>query len=159
VVSRGPAETPAKPVAVAPTPAPTPKPVSPAPVTYIKKVPVTTTAYPVSNPNGFTDLEISLVSAKSFSTDKEGVIQVVVKNIGTKTSKDWSFSVSYPGEDDDSYTSKSQKSLLPGERSITTIRFVATDNDGVGTINAKVTTSGDQKSINNSVSKKVTILD
>ncbi|MFM2374291.1 MAG: hypothetical protein RLZZ234_286 [Candidatus Parcubacteria bacterium] len=148
-----------------PVPSPTPKPVAVAPKpaaptpTYIKKVPVTTTAYPVSNPNGFTDLEVSIISANTIEVGEDAVVQIAVKNIGTKTSKGWSFDVAYPGLGDDSYTSKSQAPLLPGERAITTIRFTTTDNDGVETITAKVNTSGDTKIKNNNVSKQVTIRD
>jgi hypothetical protein len=161
VVTRKPTPVEA-PVVIAPKPAATPvvtaKPIAPAP-TYIKKVPVTTTAYAVSNPNGFTDLEVSIISSNTFDAGENGVVQVAVKNIGTKTSQDWSFSVSYPGEGDDSYTSKSQAPLLPGERALTTIRFTATDNDGANTITAKAMTSGDVKTANNTASKKVTVRD
>jgi hypothetical protein len=152
----------AKPAPAAPKPTVTPKPTYTTPkptTTYVQKVPVTTTSFPISNPYGYTDLDVSLVVPSTMDAGEEETIQVMVKNIGTKTSKDWKVEVSYPAEGDDTFTSKAQAPLLPGERATMTIRFTTTDRDGTKTVKAKVTTSGDSKNSNNSVSRSVRIDD
>lgn len=148
-----------KPVDTKPTT--TPKPTTPTkPVTtYVKTVPVTTTSYPVSNPNGHIDLDVTLVVPSTMEAGDDESIQVIVKNVGTKTSKDWRVELSYPAMDDTTFTSKEQDPLLPGERATMTIRFTATDDEGTETVKAKVTTQNDSKTSNNSVSKTVKVQD
>ncbi len=143
------------------TPVVVTKPTTPSkPVTtYVKKVPVTTTSFPVSNPNGNTDLDVTLVIPSTMDAGEDESIQVIVKNVGTKTSKDWKVEVSYPAEGDSTFTSKSQAPLLPGERATMTIRFTATDDEGTKTVKAKATTQNDSKTSNNSVSKSVKVQD
>jgi hypothetical protein len=137
--------------------APAPKPLTPG-TTYVKKVPVTTTAYPTSNPKGMTDLELTLVTPSTMDAGSDETLQVIVKNIGTKTSEDWKISLDYPAMDD-SFMSKSQEPLLPGERATMTIRFTATDDEGTDSVKARVLTSRDANTTNNSVTKTVKIKD
>lgn len=147
-----------KPVATAkPTTPSKPKPTNTT--TYVQKVPVTTTSFPVSNPNGHIDLDVTLVTPSTMDAGEDESIQVIVKNVGTKTSKDWKVEVSYPAEGDSTFTSKAQAPLLPGERATMTIRFTATDDEGTKTVKAKATTQNDSKTSNNSVSKSVKIED
>lgn len=150
-----------KPTTVVTKPVTTTKPTTPSkPVTtYVKKVPVTTTSFPVSNPNGHTDLDVTLVAPSTLDAGEDESIQVIVKNVGTKTSKDWKVEVSYPAEGDSTFTSKAQAPLLPGERATMTIRFTATDDEGTKTVKAKASTSNDSKTSNNSVSKSVKVQD
>lgn len=159
-------ETVAKPE-VTPTPVSAPKPTSSEPVLH-KKVAVSSTAFPVSNPNGFTDLEITylgvgamengtFVPDATLETNDASALMFAVKNIGTKTSNDWTFSAKFPGEDEDNYTSKTQAPLFPSERAVMTIRFATNDSAGTETISARVMTRNDTKTSNNSFSKSVKI--
>jgi len=150
----------AKPV-VKPAYTPTPKP------TGYYTVPVSTTGYQASNPNGFTDLDVKLIGVGTMSNgvfhakstlekNDDAAMQFSVKNIGTKTSSDWTYKASFPSEDD-TYTSGKQSSLLPGERAIVTIRFTTDDETGTETAKVSVTGGNDTKSGNNSDSKSVKI--
>ena len=76
---------------------------------------------PTSNPNGIVDLETSYVGVgdssgltDSLEKNDSGVLFFEVKNIGTKTSDDWRFTVSLP--DNQTYTSERQLALKPNER-------------------------------------------
>lgn len=171
-MTQGNTSTTSKPVVVKPIPT---KPVVSKPVTSKNPtgptgyytVPVKTTAYPVSNPNGHADLEVRLIGVGTISNgvfhakssiekNDDAAMQFSVKNIGTKTSSDWSYKVSFPS-DDSTYTSGKQASLLPQERATMTIRFNTDDKSGTET--AKVTVSGgnDSRIGNNSDSKSVRI--
>ena len=112
------------------TPAPKPKPVVVAqPVTeYVYEI-------PVSNPNGFTDLATrffnvgDIVNGKfvagSIERDDTGAFQFEVKNIGTKTSGTWTYTVTLP--DGDTYTSPKQTALKPNERAVISLGFDTPD--------------------------------
>ncbi len=112
-------------------PTPTPSVVAPAP----KPTPEIVYEIPVSNPNGFTDLATRFISVGSISgnTFKTGTIarnatgamQFEVKNIGTKTSDTWTYTVTLP--DGDTYTSPKQAALKPNERATISLGFDTPD--------------------------------
>src|SRR5690606_13911826 len=132
----------------------------PAPVQYRT---VTTYKYPVSDPNGKVDLVATFVgvgsvnSAGRFTVGElpsrgEGAMQFVVKNIGTKTSSDWSFEATMPNGS--KMSSKSQAPLRPAESSTLTLVFGLNDDrpQDVGVI---VSTSGDVNTSNSSFGAKL----
>lgn len=92
-------------------------------------------AIPASDPNGKTDLGVKflnsgIISRNTFIIDEierneNGAIQFEVKNFGTKTSSDWTFSVKLPSGE--TYTSSKQSPLKPNERAVLAIGFDATD--------------------------------
>ena len=149
-----------------------PAPTAPKPTPTISK-PVVTTAIPVSNPNGYTDLAVRFIAIGSFNSDTErftprtsldtdmhGALQFEVKNVGTKTSSNWTYHVSLPGEDTDSYTSLSQLPLKPNERAVITIAFGdVTQDTGTDRIRVEVRGGSDTTSSNNSFSQSVKITD
>ncbi len=122
-------DTPAKETAVAT------KPTKPAPVVVTPSEPQFIYKIPTSDPNGFTDLATRLIGTGSISNNKfvtgsieredNGAIQFEVKNIGTKTSDSWTYSVTLP--DGDVYTSPKQTALKPNERATITIGFATPD--------------------------------
>lgn len=111
---------------------------------------------PTSDPNGRTDLatrflftgtiENNVFTPGVIDTDETGAIQFEVKNLGSKTSGNWTFSVSLPNGG--TYESASQKPLKPNERAVLTIGFQAA---GVSshTFEVSVATTGDTASLNN----------
>ncbi len=110
------------------TPKPTPVVITEPKTEYVYEI-------PVSDPNGFTDLATKFVGSGSIVNNKfvagsieredTGAIQFEVKNIGTKTSKTWSYTVTLP--DGDTYSSGSQSALKPNERATITIGFGTPD--------------------------------
>lgn len=157
------------PVVTKPTTVATPKP-TPTKPTVIKTLPVTTTGYTTSNPNGFVDLQMTYIgigemsgntftSKASLEAGENSALRFSVKNIGTKTSGNWSYDLDFPGESDDEFNSNSQAPLLPQERIVVTLRFTATDNDGSEFVKGEVTGGNDSKKANNSFSKKIEIKD
>lgn len=170
VIRDTPTKTVGNPVVAKPATSPVvAKPVTktPQPVLH-KKVPVVVTTYPVSNPNGFTDLEITYLGVGDMrngifvpntvlKTDSPSAFQFAVKNIGTKTSDDWTFSAQFPGSDESSFNSSVQSPLFPSERAVMTIRFTALDRTGTKSLNARAMTSSDVDNGNNSFAKSVQI--
>ena len=144
---------PTTPTVVTPTPKPTYVP--PKTIT-VSKVVYTT---PVSNPNGYTDLQVTLIGVGSLSTtrvftpsktidaDTTGAIQFEVKNIGTKTSSAWNYIAHLPS--DITYTSPLQVVLKPQERAIITLGFNGIDDDGTERIDVTAVAVGDIKIANN----------
>ncbi len=112
-----------------------PKPSKPAPVMVTRPEPQVVYEIPVSNPNGFTDLATRFIGsgaivgnkfvAGSIKREDDGAIQFEVKNIGTKTSGTWTYTVTLP--DGDTYTSPKQTALKPNERATITIGFATPD--------------------------------
>lgn len=106
-------------------------PKKPAPVVVTPTEPELIYAIPTSNPNGFTDLATKALGTGSIVNNRfvpgtieredDGAIQFEVKNIGTKTSESWTYSVTLP--DGDVYTSARQTGLKPNERETITIGF------------------------------------
>lgn len=167
-------ETPTpEPVVATPTPTPTPvKPVVTKPTTPVIKptpVPVVTKpilTIPVSNPNGFTDIAIRSLGAGTISDNRfvnvgtlnrgeDGAIQFEIKNSGTKTSQPFTFVANLP--DGTTYNSPVQTALKPNERAVITLGFTTTDEKDIKSFSARVTTSGDTNTQNNSFSAAVTV--
>lgn len=128
------------------TPTPTPEPRTRT-VTYI----------PISNPNGYTDLQISVLATGSMrgrifipaivaDADDDAAIVVEVKNIGTKTSERWDLDIELPNGED--FTLNNEKGLRPNEREILTIQFDASDLDGHESFEGRVDVDQDFFSAN-----------
>ncbi len=143
------------PVTPPPTPAPQPKP-----------KPTTITAIPVSNPTGYTDLSVTfvgiydartaqLIPVSSLSDGQQSAVRFEVKNIGTKTSGEWRFSVITPS-DSPTYTSGVNAPLKPNERQVVTVRFQAQRDSGTR-ITVVATGGGDTTPLNNSFSRQLTV--
>ena len=134
-----------EPVVVKPTPTPVkPQPVLATPVTTIKYV----TQIPQSDPNGFTDLAIAFISPTTIEAEDDATIKIEVKNIGTKTSKEFDLVIELPtGEE---YEAKNEKGLKPNERAVYTIEFDAEDLDRTETVKGEVSVSSDTISKNDS---------
>jgi hypothetical protein len=157
-------------VVVTPKPATTTKPVvttpKPAPV---KPAPTLVTTYPVSNPNGYTDLKITFlgvgkmvsgtfVATSAFDEDDRAAFRFEVKNIGTKTSNDWSYELELPEGND--YSSGTQAPLRPTEYAIFTVGFDLTDeSDSSETVSGELEVTGDNNSKNNSFEQTVRVND
>ncbi len=153
-----------------PTVIETPKPVTPTkPVagtpTYVEEV---VYAIPTSNPNGAIDLRVTLIGVgtlegKNFTTAKEleagegGALRFSVKNIGTKTSNEWTFRAELPADID--YTSGDQKVLKPNEEAIITLGFTGTDRTGSEEFGITVNTKNDVNTKNNSFTATVKVTD
>ncbi len=129
---------------------------TPTPVQYHT---VATYVVPTSDPNGYTDLEITFVAvgrmtaAERFvagaelEADEIGAMQFRVKNIGTKTSSDWHFEALLT--DGDTMKSNVQKPLKPGEMATLTVVFEVGDKDGNRSFGASVYGGNDINSANN----------
>ncbi len=167
-----PTPEPVQPPVTTPTPAVTPTPQPKPPVTT-RPVPVVTTAIPVSNPNGFADLQTTFVgigtyndstkvftSTASLDNDSRGAVRFEVKNIGTKTSGTWTYEVTLPSGDNSSYSSPTQKALLPNERVLVTIAFGdVSNNTRTEMVKIEVDGGSDTNTKNNDVSQTVRIVD
>jgi hypothetical protein len=138
--------------------------------TATTRVPVETITYQESNPNGTADLEVriigvgemngtALIPKSTLDADNASALQVAIKNIGTKTSHEWDLSISYPGDEDNSYTSRSRKALLPGEREIITLRFTPDDTKNTERIRVTVTSKAEKTTTNNTAVKAIQIKD
>lgn len=121
---------------------------------------------PVSNPNGTIDLATRYLFAGTISNnrfvpsaikqDDSGAIQFEVKNIGTKTSDEWTYSMTLPNGGE--YNSTKQKALKPNERAVITIGF-PTHSDDDFTFQVTVDEANDKKSNNDTFSQRVTFSD
>jgi hypothetical protein len=144
-------------------------PTTPAPVT--PTIPETTliTYYPTSQPNGFTDLEITYLGVgtiengdfkpkATFDEDDRAAFRFEVKNIGTKTADTWTYALSLPGGA--THTSKNQTALLPNERVIFTVGFdLISSNDKTVVIAAEVASRSDKNTKNDAFSWSVKVVD
>lgn len=120
-------------------------------------------AIPVSDPNGHIDLSTTFIDMGEIIENKfvvgpvsvknAGAIQFSVRNIGTKTSNDWTYSVKLPNGE--TYVSEDQKALKPNERALITIGFPAGAKTP-HTFVVEVDTTADKKNSNNEFSKRVT---
>ncbi|MEX0912959.1 MAG: CARDB domain-containing protein [Candidatus Paceibacterota bacterium] len=143
------------------TPTPT---TTPAPVQYKT---VVTYHTPVSDPNGYTDLQAAFVAVGTLnssgrfipsdhvSEDEQNALQFTVKNIGTKTSSGWSFVAELPNGSE--LVSKVQQPLKPSETSTLTVVFEMDDSRGSRTAEVKVTGGSDINSANNSFRQSVRV--
>lgn len=139
------------------------------PVVLHKKVPVTVTSYPVSNPNGYTDLVIGyvgtgrvvngvVVPTSSIRSGDAVGLTLSVKNTGTKTSGTWSVHATFPGDDATSFTTDTQAPLLPGERATMTIRFTAGTASGEKIVRGNVVATNESDFSNNSFENTIRIV-
>jgi len=131
----------------------------PRPQTYEQEYVYT---IPTSDPNGRVDLSprflgIGKIVSNTFfagqaKAGEAGALQFEVKNYGTKTSDDWSFTISLPGGQ--TYESKTQSPLKPNERAVITIGYPAT-NQANHTFVVSTKSATDKNSINDQFSKLV----
>jgi hypothetical protein len=153
------------PPVVNPTPATPTSPSNPtAPTTPTKPTYTQEFTYeiPVSNPNGKADLSTKFLNigkivnnkfvAQAVDNDSSGAVQFEVKNLGTKTSEKWSYTVSLPSGD--TYESPTQNALKPNERAVITIGFGESDETSY-TFNVSAKVSGDVSNANNTFKKSV----
>ena len=156
--------------AVTPTPTPiTPPPVvkpTPKPVVKITTIQTYTYAIPVSNPNGYTDLVVSLVKVGTISngtfvtngvvkSDTTGALLFAIKNTGTKTSHTFTYTVSLPNGT--TYTSPTQDPLKPNERAQIALGFATAHMIGVKSFTVTVTSDNEINLSNNGFSSSVVI--
>lgn len=171
------ASIPAAGIAIEEEPKETPRTSAPAPTptktktpTYVAGTPTTVTKYvyvtPVSDPKGKIDLQVTFLgvgtlSGKTFTpkssidSDDQGALQFEVKNIGTKTSEDWSYEAQLPS--DITYKSPDQKALKPNERAVITLGFSGISDEGSEKISVEVTAEDDVKNSNNEFEKTIKI--
>lgn len=117
---------------------------------------------PVSNPAGRTDLSTRFIGTgnivgKTFFTgqlkqNETGAIQFEVKNYGTKTSGDWSYTVSLPNGG--VYESDDLSPLKPNERAVLTVGFPTTD-DSTHTFEVKIDELSDSNTRNDKFTQTV----
>ena len=155
-------ETPVTPKPTTPT---TQKPTTP---TTVITVPVVTTSYPVSNPNGYVDLAVTFIGVGEYRNGRfvkqseleegeRGALQFEVRNIGTKTSGAWNYRAELPTESEDNYVSAMQSGLRPNERQIITLQFDNVSDSSSERATATVYASDDFKTANNSFSQTIRI--
>jgi len=145
-------------------------PTKPTTPVYTAGTPVTVTKYvyitPVSDPKGDIDLQVTyfgvgvikngvFIAQSSIDADDAAAMQFEVKNIGTKTARDWSYSAKLPASI--SYKSGDQKALKPNERAVITLGFDGLSKSGIETVSVEVEAKGDVKKSNNVFSKTVKI--
>ncbi len=156
------------PSVAATTTKPTPK---PTPVTYVPKRIVTTT-YPVSNPSGVSDIQVTYLGMGSWNegsqtftpqdtleANSKGAIRFEVKNIGTKTSDSWKYEIELPDTESRLVTSSFQESLKPNERAVIIVAFNIGDARRSEELEVTVISNSDSNSGNNSFSKRIEIRD
>ncbi len=130
-------------------------------------VPTVVTEYPVSNPNGYSDLEVTFLGVGTLSGNRftkrsyleegeRGALQFAVRNVGTKTSSEWYFSAELPTDPSFTFSSSRQDGLRPNERQIITLQF---DNvsDRDERIEVRATGGDDTRTANNRFSTNVDI--
>jgi hypothetical protein len=123
----------------------------PAPKPVVPAQPITTLVYPQSDPNGFTDLALTIApvtSAHGYAT-----VRFTIKNLGTKTSSDWSFTADLPSGNED-YTSIQYAGLKPKEYMVFTMGFTVPER-GNNRIEIDTHVSNDTNNANNSGSVNV----
>lgn len=150
-----------------------PKPAVPKPPVTTVKVPVYTTSLPVSNPNGYTDLELTFIGVGTYNDrtdtfdqsssldndDHDNAMRFAVKNIGTKTSGSWSYRAELPTADNTVFRSFVQAPLRPQERAVITILLGDDIRERSGTVSLDIDIDGggDIRSTNNSTRANVRI--
>lgn len=142
------------------------------PTTQTPATPVVTTQtytyMPQSDPNGYTDLAVSYLGVGSYNNQKfvpsavldndgQSAVKFEVKNIGTKTSRDWNFEATLPNGV--TYTSKTQEPLKPNERAEYTLGFALNDETGVEQIEIELNVSSENNKANNAFNWSVAVTD
>jgi hypothetical protein len=143
----------------------------PAKPTYTAGTPVTVTKYvytlPVSNPKGTTDLAVTYLGVGTLTgttfipqtridRDTVDAVQFQVKNIGTKTSGEWSFTADLPGGS--TYESKDQAPLKPNERAVITLEFGELAHSGSEKISVEIDTKNDAHANNDEFTKTIKVV-
>jgi hypothetical protein len=152
-----------------PEPADTPT----APTTPVASAPTVVAteifALPTSDPSGFVDLAVTykgvgrLTDANRFipggviDSDTRGAFQFEVRNLGTKTSRDWTFEAILTSGA--TYESETQDGLMPNEYVLITLGFDNVGETGAQRFGASITVPGDRNSNNNSFSWAVNVID
>lgn len=119
-------------------------------------------AIPTSDPNGLTDLAVRYLFAGEINGDSftpgaipqndDGAIQFEVRNLGTKTSGEWTYTMSLPNGNQ--FKSEEQDPLKPNETATITIGFPTTNEDDF-TCNVSVDAMDDRNSTNDEFSQSV----
>ncbi len=129
-----------------PVPAPTPEP------EY-----VFTYELPESDPNGFVDLDVdylgvghlineTFIPRATIDNDAQGALRFSVKNIGTKTSEDWTYEVELPNGT--TYESPRQNGLKPQETATIVLGFSVVET-GFKSFSGEVNADDDLSNANN----------
>ena len=139
----------------------TPAVVTPEPTTIVEEF---IYEVPVSDPAGTVDLTALYIGVGEFingrfiespiAVQNDGAIQFSVRNVGSKTSDTWTFSVDLPNGS--TYRSSAQAALKPNERTVLTIGFPA-GGDTPHTFVVDVDEDNDRRSNNNGFSRTVTL--
>lgn len=139
-------------------------PSTPAPTTPVPPRPVARTEYysyiPTSDPKGTTDLRVTfvemgvvdgatLLGRNTFTGNTENFFRFEVRNVGTKTSEEWSYTATLPGDAD--FRRDDEKPLKPNERAVITVRFPIEKRSGGEQVKITVKTDGDRVSNNNTL--------
>jgi hypothetical protein len=140
-------------------------PSTPAPTTPVVPRPTNRTEYysyiPTSDPKGTTDLRVTfiemgvvdgdrLLGRSTFTGTTENFFRFEVRNVGTKTSGEWSYTATMPGDAD--FDRDDQKALKPNERAIITVRFPIEKRSGSEQVKIAIKTDDDRVSSNNTLS-------
>lgn len=129
---------------------------------------VSVTYMPVSIPTGYTDLKVSFlgigtmdgntfVPSATYDPDKRSGLRFEVRNIGTKTSGNWSFTANLP--EGVIYEAETQAPLKPNEAAVFTLGFGVdpdTKEDSVK-LGVTATEKSDTNKVNNSFTWSVKI--
>jgi hypothetical protein len=117
---------------------------------------------PTSDPDGQTDLSTKFLATGNIlgnifitgdiEQEDKGAIQFEVKNYGTKTSNEWSYSVTLPSGG--TYESPDQKPLKPNERALITVGFPTTDDSSHRFV-VTIEESTDENDLNDSFRKTI----
>jgi len=121
---------------------------------------------PTSDPSGRTDLSTRYLFAGEISGNRfipgaiqqnnDGAIQFEVKNFGTKTSEEWTYSMTLPNGG--SFDSEEQNPLKPNERAVITLGF-PTDDSNNFTFEVNIDEDTDRNSTNNEFEQRVIFVD
>lgn len=122
---------------------------------------------PVSDPNGFTDLKLSLsgvgqilsngvfLPTNQLKSGQQNVVQLTIHNLGTKTSAPWEVNLKLPNGIN--YQSGTQVSLKPNERSVISVTFNETAAPGWYPLEASLNTTIDLHATNNSLRQNILV--
>ena len=122
---------------------------------------------PLSDPNGFTDLKLSLsgvgqilsngvfVPTNQLKSGQQNVVQLTIHNLGTKTGDSWDVTLKLPNGTN--YQSGAQAALKPNERSIISITFNETAAPGWYPLEANLNTTLDLHATNNSLRQNILV--
>jgi hypothetical protein len=124
------------------------RPVSVQQPTYIYTI-------PASDPRGTPDIAVRFLNTGTISNNRfiigalkrneSGAVQFEVRNLGTKTSVAWTYTIEAPGL---SFTSAPQAALKPSERAVLAVAF-AGSRDQSETITVRINTATDKNRTNN----------